>query len=181
VQNAVLLITLAQFAMWTDAQGVVHVAATTEAPRGATAIEGGSYSVIDGDGRPLVMPDGGARADDAAWWRARFEEARRSLQASVALESAATRDLHAASEQVCATATAKATARVQLPARRQRGPLVVEDHAESTVRNCQRAQPAASLVLAVEARRSERHKAEQALRQLEQEALAEHVPLREWR
>ncbi len=180
MQNALALLALAQFAMWTDPSGVVHVASTTEAPRGATALEGGSYSVIDGDGRPLVMPDGGARADDSAWWRARFEEARSALQASVALEAAGAHDIAAARVEICATATAKATSRVQVFAHGKRDPVVVENLAETTVQNCQRGQPAPAMILAVETRRAERQQAERALRPLEQEALAKHVPLRDW-
>ena len=145
--NALLLLTLSQFAMWTDSAGVVHVASPSEAPRGSTALEGGSYSVIDADGRPLVMPDGGARADDSAWWRARFEEARSSLQVSVALETDGAHDLEAARVEVCATATAQATSRVRIVAQGKQAAVFVEDRAQEVgVRAlAQRASPAEHL------------------------------------
>lgn len=182
-----MLITLCQFdgySMWTDAQGVVHVTATGQAPAGATKLEGGSYSVIDGDGRPLVLPDGGARSDDSRWWRGRFEQARAAAEASQALERAAEHDIQQAQSQVCVTATAKATARVWWvdPSRSRQGRVAVaENTAESTERRCEPGRATSAMVTASQLRRAEREQAERALRKLEQEAMAEHVPLRVWR
>lgn len=184
VHTTLLLMTLAQLdglSMWTDAQGVVHVASSQQAPAGAKAMEGGSYSVVDGDGRPLIMPDGGARADDAAWWRERFAQARLAVQTSQALESAAASDIRAADHEVCATATAAAEVRVVIPRRRGGVAQVVEQRAESTSRACSRGSVSGALRGAVQTRRLEREQAERALQRLEQEALAGHVPLREWR
>ena len=167
--------------MWTDAQGVVHVIASAQAPAGATALTGGSYSVIQGDSRPAVLADGGARNDDEKWWKGRFEEARRALQASEALEAAAARDVTQAQKELCVTATAQARARVVLPARGERvAPLVVESRDEQTQQRCARGEATSAMVNALEQRRVEHQQAERALRRLEQEALAERVPLRDW-
>lgn len=185
--TALLLFALSQldgFSMWVDAQGVVRVAATSQAPASATPLEGGSYSVIDGDGRPLVLSDGGVRADDSRWWRGRFEQARVAAQASLALERAAERDIQQAQSEVCVTATATATARVQVIApSRNREPrvAVAESTAESTERRCEPGKATSAMVTALQLRRTEREQAERALRRLEQEAMAARVPLRDWR
>lgn len=184
MHTALLLLALAQFdglSMWTDAEGVVHVAASTQAPAGATRLQGGSYSVIQGDDRPAVLADGGARSDDARWWKQRFREARRAVQASEALEAAAARDVGEAQQELCVTATAQAHARVVLPPRGRRvAPLVVEARDEQTEQRCARGAPTTAMVNALQLRRVEREQAERALRRLEQEALAERVPLRDW-
>lgn len=201
VPTALVLIILTQFnglSMWTDHQGVVHVVASAQAPAGATVLEGGSYSVIDGDGRPPIMPDGGARADDSAWWRARFQQARQAVAASRALESAAERDLHEAGQELCVSATATSVAQVRVTSPRPSvvsvssaqgarnvavGPgtaVVVEDRRENTAQQCRRGTPTSALVSALQARRSEREQAERALRRLEQDALAERIPVRDW-
>ncbi len=183
MHTALLLMTLTQiggFSMWTDAQGVVHVASSQQAPAGAKTMEGGSYSVIDGDGRPLIMPDGGARTDDAAWWRERFAQARRAVHTSQALESAAASDVSAAESEVCATAVAAAHVRVVIPGRRGAVARVVEDRAESSARSCARGSASSALRSNLLRRRLERELAERSLRRLEQDALSAHVPLREW-
>lgn len=175
-----ILAQLDGLAMWTDSQGVVHVAASQQAPAGAKALEGGSYSVIDGDGRPLIMTDGGARADDSAWWQERFAKARLAVQTSEALESAAASDVQAAERQVCATATATAQVRVLIPRQRATVAHFVEERAESSSRSCVSGHATGTMRAAVQTRRLERELAERALRKLEQEALAARVPLREW-
>jgi hypothetical protein len=201
VHSALLLIILSQFdglSMWTDHQGVVHVVASAQAPVGATPLEGGGYSVIDNDGRPQVLADGGTRTDDVAWWRSRFQHARETLSAALALERAAAHDVHEAEQELCVTATAKAGAKVSVISRRPTvvtvgssqgtrnvavGPgvaVVVEDHDENTERQCQRGSATSAMVSELQQRRGEREQAERALRRLEQEALAEHVPLRDW-
>lgn len=201
VPSALWLIILTQFnglSMWTDRQGVVHVVASAQAPAGATVLEGGSYSVIDGDGRPATLADGGARADDSAWWRERFQRAHQAVVASQALEAAAARDVSEAGREWCVRATAKSTAQVRVSSPRPSvvtvsssqggrhvrvGPgtsVVVEDRDENTARECRRGAPTSAMVAALQARRAEREQAERALRRLEQEALAEHVPLRDW-
>jgi len=196
----VLLITLSQFqglSMWTDSSGVVHVAASTQAPRNATSLEGGNYSVIDNDGRPKVMPDGGSREDDSAWWKERFEQARQAVSASRALEAAALRDVSEAEREVCVTARAEAVAsvvagagtrvvvingvKVVTPAQRQGlAAARVEERTVTETRNCAHGQPTSAMREAVVRRREEREQAEFALRRLETQALAEHVPLRDW-
>jgi hypothetical protein len=201
VHSALLLIILSQFdglSMWTDHQGVVHVVASAEAPVGATPLEGGGYSVIDGDGRPTVLADGGTRTDDVTWWRARFQHARETVSASQALERAAAQDIREAEQELCVSATAKSDAKVRVVSAQRTvvsvsssqglrnvavGPgvaVVVEDRDENTARQCQRGSAPSAMVLALQQRRSEREQAERALRRLEQEALAEHVPVRDW-
>lgn len=182
VLSALLLIALAQgfdgLSMWTDARGVVHVVASHQAPPGATVLEGRGYSVIDGDGRAEVLTDGGSRTSDSAWWRARFEQARLAVQASQALEGAAQRDVQEAEREVCVTATAKASARV---VSRRRGRVIAEAHDEQTAQQCRRGTATGAMATALQVRRGEREQAERALRRLEQEAVAERVPLRDWR
>lgn len=201
MHSALLLIILSQFdglSMWTDHRGVVHVVASAQAPVGATPLEGGGYSVIDGDGRPAVLGDGGTRADDAAWWKERFQHARETVAASLALERDAAHDVHEAEQERCVTATAKADVKVRVVSRQPTvvsvgssqgvrnvavGPgtaVVVEDRDENTTRQCQRGTATSAMVRAVQERRTEREQAERALRRLEQEALAEHVPVRDW-
>ncbi len=187
---ALLLLALSQYSMWTDKQGVVHVETSTQASARGTPLEGGGYSVIDGDGRPKILPDGGTRTDDAAFWRARFQEARLTLKATEAQERAASRDLQDAQREVCATATARAVATVHVfappnsvvngvPTPRG-GAVFVETREEATARACQRGTPSAALVSALQGRRLEKEQAAQALHRLEQEALVHRVPLREW-
>jgi hypothetical protein len=201
VHSTLLLIILSQFdglSMWTDQQGVVHVVASAQAPVGATPLEGGGYSVIDGDGRPAVLADGGTRTDDVTWWKDRFQHVRETLAASQALERAAAHDVHEAEQELCVTATAKADAKVSVVSRQRTvvsvnssqglrnvavGPgvaVVVEDRDENTARQCQRGSATSAMGSALQQRRTEREQAERALRRLEQEALAEHVPLRDW-
>ena len=201
MHTALLLIILTQFdglSMWTDHRGVVHVVASAQAPVGATPLEGGGYSVIDADGRPPVLADGGTRADDVTWWRARFQHARETVSASQALERAAASDVHDAEQELCVTATAKADAKVSVVSRHPTvvtvassqgartvavGPgasVVVEARDENTARQCQRGSATRTMVEALQQRRAEREQAERALRRLEQDALAEHVPLRDW-
>lgn len=199
--TALLLLTLAQFSglsMWTDPEGVVHVAATTQAPQGSRVLEGGSYSVIDGDSRPLVMPDGGARTDDSRWWRSRFQRARQAVETTQALERDARHDLELAQREQCVSATARAGAQVRVTSPRPAlvtvtGPqgtrqvrvgrgtsVLVDEHDEQTSRSCQRGVASSAMVTALQARRSEREQAELELRRLEQEALAGRVPVRDW-
>ena len=180
VHTTLLLMTLAQFSMWTDSHGVVHVVGSDQAPAGAKVVEGGSYSVIDGDGRPLIMEDGGSRVDDAAWWRERFAQAREKVQSSEGLERAAASDVSAAEREVCATATAAAHVRVVILRRRGAVARVVEDRAESSARSCTRGSASSALRSNLLRRRLERELAEHSLRRLEQDALSAHVPLREW-
>jgi len=197
VSTFVLLITLSQFqglSMWTDSSGVVHVAASTQAPRHATSLEGGTYSVIDDDGRPKVMPDGGSREDHSAWWKERFEQARQAVSASRALEAAALREVREAEAEVCATARAEAIAsgvagagtRVVVangvtPAQRQGlAGARVEQRTVTETKTCARGQPPSAMRETLVRRREEREQAEFALRRLEAQGLAEHVPLRDW-
>lgn len=199
LKTLVLLATsqLSGLALWTDDQGVVHVAPKADAPAGAQPLEGGAYSVIDADGRPKTMPDGGSRTADAAAWRARFKSARASLEMSRDLEQTA--ELAARPSVSCVVVTAKASAKVHVrsnqPAvvasRTSMGQQVfavpagarvlVADSDEQRVQRCeeQRA-PALALELLAQRRRA-REQAEQDLGALEQQARAAGVPLREWR
>jgi hypothetical protein len=181
VLPTLLLMTFAQFqglAMWTDASGVVHVASTTEAPRHARALEGGSYSVVDADSRPRVLADGGTREADSAWWQGRFRVAREAVLASRALEQAAREQLAAAEREVCVTAEVE----VQVPPTRSRhGRVVVPGRTlRERQTRCARGVAASGSREVLAQRTSEREQAELALRRVEQAALAEHVPLRDW-
>ncbi len=195
--TALLLLTLAQFqdlALWTDSGGVVHVATAAQAPKGSTALEGGGYSVIDGDGRPAVMKDGGSRADDESWWHAQFQQAREAVLVSKTLETAAGRDVSDAERALCVTAKTEATSRLLV---RTTGtatvlgqgsavvvdrfhPALVEQRATSESTACTTGRASTGLRVALESRRQEREAAELRLRRLEQQAIAERIPLRAW-
>lgn len=196
-----LLIVLSQldgFSMWTDRHGVVHVVGAAQAPANATLVEGSGYSVIDADGRPAILADGGTRADDAAWWRHRFQQARSAVVESKALEAAAHNELRESQRELCVTATARSKAQVAVFSPHpslvvvtsnqgtrtvQAGPataVLVEDRDEVTAHQCQRGSPTSGQEATVSTRRAEREQAERALRVLEQEALAQRVPLRAW-
>ena len=85
---------------------------------------------------------------------------------------------------MCVTATARATARVWWvdPSRRRPGGVaVIENTAENTEQRCEPGRATGAMVAALQLRRTEREQAERALRRLEQEAMAERVPLRVWR
>lgn len=200
MSTCLLLLTLAQFqglSLWTDASGVVHVASATQAPKTAVPLEGGNYSVIDNDGRPKVLSDGGSRDDDSAWWHERFAQARQAVVTAQALESEARRDVSEAEREVCVTARAEAVASV-VAGRGTRvvvvngvkvvtpvaGPPLraapVEQRVVSESRQCARGQASSALREAAARRRDEREQAELALRRLEQQALLAQVPVRDW-
>ena len=199
VLTTLLLLSLSQFSMWTDADGVVHVIGTEQAPAGAKVLSGDGLSVIDPDGRPVQLADGGTRSQDAAWWQRQFRAARLAVETSRALEAAASRDLREAERPVCVTATAKAGASVRVvstqrsivtiaaggspPRAVQVGPgtaVLVSDRAEQTEQRCQRGEATGAQRAALQASRAEREESERALRDLEQAALAARVPLRAW-
>lgn len=183
--TTLVLLLLAQsgeFATWTDADGVTHAALKGEAPASAKRVVA-TVSVIDPDARPLVLADGGTRADDTAWWRARLDERRREVRRLRAVAAGAAQDVASSTRRECVTATAKA----EVPARayvvRSRaGPLVVRSlPASNMVSNTSCVQTSASSAqVAVLARaRVELDDAERALRDEEREATAAGLPLRD--
>jgi hypothetical protein len=185
MQTTLLLLALAQvtdLVTWTDSSGVVHVATRAEAPRTAKPLEG-EISVISPDSRPAVLPDGGTRDADTASWRARLRAAHAELSRLVAVESAASRAVSSANQRTCVTATATAVARV--PARvTRRGELIrqpVEQSSTSTQTACTETSASPEQQTALASARAERVAAETALRQLEREATAAGVPLRDQR
>jgi hypothetical protein len=166
-----------EFVTWTDGAGVVHAASRAEAPAFARPVEA-VVSVIDADGRPAVLPDGGTRADDTAWWQARLSTLRDDVRRLQLLEQGAAQEVSAATSSKCVTATATATAPVQpryfhgklLPA-----PVPARNTVSRTECVETSASPAqrAALVL----RRGELADAERALRDAEREATAAGLPL----
>ncbi|MFZ5441144.1 MAG: hypothetical protein ACOZQL_14135 [Myxococcota bacterium] len=160
---------------WTDADGVVHVAAAQEAPASARPLEGGSYSVVDADVRPRVLPDGGTREADSASWRARLQQARGVLESRRLQERAAREQLDAASAEVCVTAEAH----LEVPAHRRR--RAGSSRVSSTETRCVRQSPSPALRASWAQRLAEREQAERELRALEQQALAARLPLADWR
>ena len=199
VLTALVLLSLAQaggLVMWTDANGVVHVDEPRNAPSNAKQMSGDGYSRIDDDARALVLPDGGTRDADSAWWRGRFTVARNELAAAQRREREAEQIIREATREVCATATAEAMTNVDVWS--PRGGTVVghragvtvlspgqgarfSDRSSSTTRKCERgtASPTqrADAFRATEARRE----AERVVRELEREARSASVPLRHWR
>lgn len=187
---------LSGLVQWTDDEGVVHVASAKDAPAGARPLEGGGYSVIDADGRPRVMPDGGTRTADAADWRARFKAARTSLASSQ--EAERTAELATRPSLTCVKAKARAKAQVLVVSNRpglvgaitsqgQRvlvapagQPVLVTDRAEQTVERCEEQRAPAFAFEQLAQRRGAREQAERELSGLEQQARAAGVPVREW-
>ncbi|MBL8910171.1 MAG: hypothetical protein JNM17_05630 [Archangium sp.] len=191
MRTTILLLALAQTAklmMWTDEAGVVHVEEAAKAPTSARPVSGETFSVIDADGRPLLFPDGGTREADSAMWRARFSAARAEVERLRLLEDAAAHEVTKASQSICVTA--KATARVQVPVRpvsrrNARGAWrPYQTYQTQTVEQTESETKcvegdASSQRAALSSVRAQRSTAETALRLLEREAIAAHVPLRD--
>lgn len=196
MRTTLLLLTLAQTAklvMWTDEAGVVHVDAANVAPASARPIDGDTFSVIDADGRPAVLPDGGTRERDSASWRARFAKVRGDVEALRALEGAAASEASRAAQPLCVTATTTATARVSVPllpppTRRPTSDprLWWRSQPRQTLETSQTSETTTCVPGNAAAQRAELARvrvelslAEQALRALERDAIAAHVPLRD--
>lgn len=188
MRTTLLLLALAQTAklmMWTDAAGVVHVDEASKAPASAQPVTGETFSVVDADGRPRILGDGGTREADSLVWRARFAAARGEVQRLRLLEDSAAHEVTRASQSICVTA--KATARVQVPVRplnrrTARGAwrpyqLQTIEQTETETRCAEG--DASSQRAALSSIRAQLGLAESALRELERQAIAARVPLRD--
>ncbi|MFT3712863.1 MAG: hypothetical protein QM817_34860 [Archangium sp.] len=182
--TTLVLLLLAQssdFVTWTDASGVVHAGLRDEAPRSAKPVEA-VVSVIDADGRPAVLVDGGTRADDTAWWRARLDVLRADVSRLQLLERSAAQEVSAATSSKCVTATATATVqpRTVLPARAGQRPVVIRSPPQSNTVSqtaCVETTASPAQRAALVLRRGELDAAEHALRTAESEATNAGVPL----